>query len=171
LAFPPDLNCTQIEEGVQRGLHNSSTSIIQMMPLTGAHAQAMLKADTKLTIDPEQRTLVKGGSCETIGSVLKCSAEDVGGLKKPNLLNRLSNSLSKVTPSHTGNNKTEENGQLLSCSSRHTVTKPSREELTRGSEIKLRPAGSYDSYEEVCRICHDNPAKQQLITPCLCKGC
>ncbi|ODN01390.1 E3 ubiquitin-protein ligase MARCH3 [Orchesella cincta] len=34
----------------------------------------------------------------------------------------------------------------------------------------LRPSQSYDSYEDVCRICHDNPSKLELISPCLCKG-
>lgn len=36
--------------------------------------------------------------------------------------------------------------------------------------VPARPTQSYDSYEEVCRICHDNPSKMELISPCLCKG-
>lgn len=43
------------------------------------------------------------------------------------------------------------------CRSDHGVT-----------TVKTTP--SYDSYEEVCRICHDNPSKMELISPCLCKG-
>lgn len=41
---------------------------------------------------------------------------------------------------------------------------------TRSDQGIVKPTQSYDSYEEVCRICHDNPSKLELISPCLCKG-
>lgn len=41
---------------------------------------------------------------------------------------------------------------------------------THQQDVVVKAANSYDSYEEVCRICHDNPSKLELISPCLCKG-
>ena len=41
--------------------------------------------------------------------------------------------------------------------------------LTTGV-FEIKEEGSTESVEEVCRICHDNPSRMTLLSPCLCKG-
>ncbi|CAL8143256.1 unnamed protein product [Orchesella dallaii] len=57
------------------------------------------------------------------------------------------------------------------CASNTAVAVPVVENVVPETDhAAVKPTQSYDSYEEACRICHDNPSKLELISPCLCKG-
>ncbi len=74
-------------------------------------------------------------------------------------------------PSNSSNNNNPETGVSVDSGSGCRSESGASAE-TPGSEpvMACRGSRSYDSYEEVCRICHDTPSKMDIITPCLCKG-